>query len=134
MKSYVKGLGEVAISVTDLETAVAFYRDKLGLELIRYEPSHAFFKLAEGAGGHTQVIALFKMDQAASPERTRLHHLALEIEAEDFETVLQEMTERGLKPWTDHHEWVQWSSIYLKDPDGNVVEFVCMDPGNRFNA
>jgi hypothetical protein len=74
------------------------------------------------------------MDQAASPERTRLHHLALEIEACDFETVLKEMKERGLEPWTDHHEWVQWSSIYLKDSDGNVVEFVCKDPGNRFGA
>ena len=125
MKNLVKGLGEIAISTTSLEKAVAFYQDDLGLELIRRQPNLAFFKLADGVGGHTQVLALFEINQAKSPERTRLHHLALAVEAGDFPVVCQKLEDRGLEPRTEHHAWVQWSSVYVKDPDGNTVEFVC---------
>ena len=29
---------------------------------------------------------------------------------------------------TATHEWVHWRSLYIEDPDGNEVEFVCYDP------
>ena len=37
----------------------AFYANIIGLELIKEFPKVAFFKIAEGFGGHTQVIGLF---------------------------------------------------------------------------
>jgi hypothetical protein len=27
------------------------------------------------------------------------------------------------------HPWIGWRSIYIADPEGNVVEFVCYDQG-----
>ena len=29
---------------------------------------------------------------------------------------------------TAEHGWVHWRSLYLKDPEGNEVEFVCYNP------
>ena len=29
---------------------------------------------------------------------------------------------------TADHEWTQWRSLYVNDPEGNVVEWVCYDP------
>jgi hypothetical protein len=29
---------------------------------------------------------------------------------------------------TATHDWVQWRSLYVEDPDGNDVELVCYDP------
>jgi hypothetical protein len=38
------------------------------------------------------------------------------------------LEELGLKVDTTTHAWVQWRSLYVNDPEGNRVEFVCFDP------
>ena len=134
MNSFVKGLGEIALSVSDLTRSIAFYRDTIGLTLIRETETFAFLKVAEGIGGHIQVVALFKASQPPSPERTRLHHLAFGIERENFEAVKASLAEKKIQFWTEHHAWIEWSSIYIEDPEMNVVEFVCKDIGNQLRA
>ncbi|HVF35593.1 MAG TPA: VOC family protein [Candidatus Saccharimonadia bacterium] len=46
------GLGQVAVTVIDLERAVAFYRDVLGLAFLMQVPGMAFFDL----GGGTRLL------------------------------------------------------------------------------
>ena len=55
----IKALGEIALRVDDLDSMQAFYQDVIGLELMRRFPDAAFFKIADGYGGHTQILALF---------------------------------------------------------------------------
>ena len=65
MSKAVRGLGEVALRVIDLECMQAFYQNVVGLELMRRFEKAVFFRLAEGFGGHMQVLALF--DRTADP-------------------------------------------------------------------
>jgi catechol-2,3-dioxygenase len=58
-RSVVKALGEVALRVNDLQLMKLFYQEVLGLHLLGEFPSGALLKIAEGYGGHTQVIGLF---------------------------------------------------------------------------
>ncbi len=55
----VRGLGEIALRVNDLAAMQHFYEQIIGLPLMTRFPNSAFFKIAEGYGGHTQVLALF---------------------------------------------------------------------------
>ena len=55
----VRGLGESALRVNDLAAMQHFYEQIIGLPLMTRFPNSAFFKIAEGYGGHTQVLALF---------------------------------------------------------------------------
>jgi catechol 2,3-dioxygenase len=132
------GVGEVVVRVADLERSIAFYRDILGLELIRVlHGSIAFMRVADGVQGHTQIVGLFKREWPASregktwdgcePRRSTLHHFAIEISLEGYERVLRYLTEQGLNPNTSIHAWIGWRSIYVSDPDENTVEFVCYD-------
>lgn len=132
------GLGEVALRVTNLERAIGVYRDRLGFELLRrFEHGIAFLRVAPGVAGHTQVIGLFDARLPADPRRppwsdaqaavTTLHHFAIEIDPGDYGTALAYLRERGLSPDTAIHSWIGWRSIYVSDPDGNTVEFVCHD-------
>ncbi len=97
----------------------------------------AFFKIGEGYGGHTQVLALFAMDRASNAGRpqweqvdvrsTTLHHFAFTIDLADYESEKQRLEGLGQDVRVSEHAWVQWRSLYINDPDGNVVEFVCFD-------
>jgi catechol 2,3-dioxygenase len=133
------GVGEVAIRVADLPRSIAFYRDVLGLQLIRVmHDAIGFMRVAGGVEGHTQIIGLFshgwpsniegKRWEGTDPRRSTLHHFAIEISLKAYAEVLEYLTRRGLTPYTQTHPWIGWRSIYVSDPDENTVEFVCYDP------
>src|SRR5262249_46078118 len=111
----------------------AFYENVIGLELLQRFPTSAFFRLADGFGGHTQVLALF--DRAGAPEyngleveHSTLDHLAFEVSPEDLARERRRLRDLGLQVDTATHAWVHWRSLYVSDPEGNRVEFVCFDP------
>lgn len=131
-RTAVKSLGEIALRVEELDKMVAFYKDVIRLELLRRAEEHAFFKIAEGYRGHTQVLALFDRTAVAnykpiSAAHTTVDHIAFTIDLGDFESERARLEELEHKVWTAEHGWVQWRSLYLKDPEGNTVEFVCFD-------
>lgn len=124
----IKGLGEVSIRVKDLDAMHKFYEDVVGLELLRREERYVFFKVAEGYGGHTQNLALFETTSPElNQETTTLHHIALNVSLEDYETEKRRLEGLGLKVNATVHEWLHVRSLYFPDPEGNSLEFVCYD-------
>jgi len=129
----IKALGEIALRVNDLDTMQAFYQDVIGLELMRRLPDAAFFKIADGYGGHTQILALFDRSSQSdytglSAAQTTVDHLAFTIAREDFESERARLEALGCKLTFADHDWVHWRSLYVRDPEGNNVEFVYYDP------
>ena len=83
-------LAEIALRVTDIAVMRDFYRDVIGLELIREAETFVFFRVADGLAGHTQVLALFdrsSQDGYVAPDgkRTTVDHLAFTIRKKDFD-------------------------------------------------
>jgi catechol 2,3-dioxygenase-like lactoylglutathione lyase family enzyme len=117
-----------------------FYEEVLGLEVLRREDSFVFFKIADGYGGHTQNLALFQAEDRyllenksldLNPEGTTLHHIALNVALEDFESEKTRLEGLGLKVNATVHEWLHVRSIYFSDPEGNLLEFVAYDASVR---
>lgn len=84
----VTGLHQVAQHVDDLERAIAFYRDVLGLRFIaRFEPPGlAFFDLGSTrllleAGAPSSLLYLRVDDPAAALERLRAQGVTIESDA-----------------------------------------------------
>lgn len=123
----VKGLGEVSICVRDLDAMRKFYEEVVGLEVLRRDENFVFFKVAEGYGGHTQNLALFEVSNTLNPQETTLHHIALNIALEDFESEKMRLESLGLKVNATVHEWLHVRSLYFPDPEGNSLEFVAYD-------
>ena len=64
----VKALGEIALRVENLDLMQQFYQDVIGLKLMKRFDHAAFFKIADGYAGHTQILALFdRTDWAGLP-------------------------------------------------------------------
>ena len=128
----IMGLGEIALRVADLDAMQRFYQEVVGLELLRRFDHAAFFRIADGYGGHTQVLALFDRSGEAGyrgldPGRTTVDHLAFEIAEGDYEVEKARLEGLGVRVTTAEHAWVHWRSLYVDDPEGNTVEWVCYD-------
>jgi catechol 2,3-dioxygenase-like lactoylglutathione lyase family enzyme len=104
--------------------------------VLRRDESFVFFKIAEGYGGHTQNLALFAAaerdfleDKSAhlNPDQSTLHHVALNISLEDFETERKRLVGLGLRLQATEHAWLHVRSLYFSDPEGNLLELVCFD-------
>lgn len=128
MATAVRALGEVALRVNDLDRAQAFYRDVIGLELLRRFDHAVFFRIASGFAGHTTVLALFDRHMRVEPMRSTVDHLAFTIELTDYQRERERLTALGLEVTAATHEWINWRSLYVDDPEGNTVELVCYDP------
>ena len=128
----VRGLGEIALRVNNLDAMQKFYEEIIGLPLMARDATCAFFKIAEGYGGHTQVIALFDRSENPGYRGTdvaisTVDHIAFEISLADFADELARLIGLGLQVDTAEHAWMHWRSLYVADPEGNQAELVCYD-------
>jgi catechol-2,3-dioxygenase len=131
-RTVVRGLGEIAFRVNNLDAMQSFYEHIIGLPLMTRVANCAFFKIADGYGGHTQVFALFDRSQSPGYRGTEaatstIDHIAFEIPIDDFAAELKRLRGLGLQVEIAEHAWVHWRSLYVNDPEGNQVELVCYD-------
>ena len=115
----VRGLDHIVLNVADAERSLRWYRDRLGLEPVRY---------AEWKAGEAPFVSV-RIDEGTiidlqEAERTgeNLNHFALHV-AGDVESIVDhpdvEVVRRaprlfGARGWG--------SAVYVSDPDGNEVE------------
>jgi len=121
-----------AFAVSDLDRAIAFYRDALGLPLMFRrldEEHHEAFAFLELEGGNLELLqALDEQNrpvpfQAPPLREPYCPHLALS--AADLDALCVRLREHGiplLKGPLEIPGSVRW--LYLADPDNNVIEFV----------
>jgi catechol 2,3-dioxygenase len=116
-------IGHVHLKVADLERALAFYRDILGLELTQRHGDEAAFL---SAGGYHHHIALNTWESRGGspppPGTTGLFHVAIRYpDRKALADALRRLVEAGwpIDGATDHGVS---EAIYLRDPDANGVE------------
>ncbi|MEM9318063.1 MAG: VOC family protein [Pseudomonadota bacterium] len=140
----VRGLGEIAIRCADMAVMVDFYERILGLERMAGGASEGitFFRIAEGFGGHTAVLALFDKEYEARPGlhptttkppvtggASALHHIALSLPYAEQPAAMEWYETHGITYRVEQFGWVGWRGIFVQDPEGNTVELVAFDAG-----
>jgi catechol 2,3-dioxygenase len=129
----VEGVGHVVLKVSDLERAVAFYRDVLGLtEVTRRDFGDGSMAFMSNGQHHHDIALVGVGPDARRPEGSDigLYHVALKI-GEDLDVLRAakaHLEAHGVAiQWIADHEVSQ--SIYFADPDGNNIEvYVDADP------
>lgn len=125
----ISGLHHVTAITRDIEAIAGFYRDVLGLALAHEEASpddpqarHFWFGDAEGSAG---TLVSFLEYPELEPSRAgagALHHFALAVEsADELAAWVGYLRSRGVEV-TEVLERGRFRSIYLRDPDGRIVE------------
>lgn len=119
----IRGIYEVAIRVKDLARAEKFYREVLELqEGIRDEKRNWLFLRAGGNAG----MVVLQEDKGEWPAQ----HFAFTIDAADIERAATILREKGISVTEPVvHEWMQATSLYFDDPDGNALELIANNEG-----
>ncbi|MEX2299960.1 MAG: VOC family protein [Bryobacterales bacterium] len=116
-------IGQVALTITDRERSVAFYRDKLGMRLLfEAPPNLAFFD----CGGIRLMLA------PAEKPGERFSSI-LYFRVDDIGKACEALSARGVKfehppsliaKMAGHDLWM----AFLRDPDRNVLGLMCEAP------
>lgn len=116
-------IGHVHLKVSDLDRALAFYRDLLGFEVTTMYGDQAAFL---SAGGYHHHIGLNTWhSQGASPasrEGVGLYHVAiLYPERKDLAAALERLKDAHYRIDGASDHGVS-EALYLRDPDNNGIE------------
>jgi catechol 2,3-dioxygenase-like lactoylglutathione lyase family enzyme len=105
------------LEVADLDAAVSFYSEILGLPLLSRSDERAWFMV-----GAATRIGLWTPQVGIAGGRGGAHvHYALHIAADDYVRAVARLRERGYDPHEEDFE-ENGRAAYVTDPDGNVVE------------
>ena len=122
----VKGIAEIVLNVHDVAAALNFYQEVLGLEIIG-RPGPVFLRAGNPAVSVPQMVVLVPLPHqtgAFTAPRT-LNHLALELDPADFEAEEQRLKALGYEIRYGKHPVIPSRTMYVNDPEGNEVEFIC---------
>lgn len=123
------GLHHVTVIVADLERSTAFYRDTLGLALVKQEANpddpgarHFWFGDAAGTPGTLISCLEYPTMEAGTQGRGATHHVAFGVGSADEQVAWRDwLRSRGVE-CTDVFDRGGFRSIYFRDPDGHILE------------
>jgi len=116
-------IGHVHLRVADLDRAVAFYENVMGLELMQKYGDQAAFMSAGGYHHHVGLNTWGSKDGTPPPPgHTGLFHLALLYpDRAALAAALKRVVEAGVQVEGASDHGVS-EAIYFTDPDGNGIE------------
>ncbi len=116
-------IGHVHLKVSNLERAIAFYRDLLGFELTTMYGSQAAFLSAGGYHHHLGLNTWHSLGGPPAPVRSAgLYHTAILYPTRrDLAEIYMRLLDADY-PITGASDHGVSEAIYLSDPDGNGVE------------
>jgi catechol 2,3-dioxygenase-like lactoylglutathione lyase family enzyme len=137
----------LVVGVTDMDRALTFYRDALGMEvvfesLISGEPFDAVLHATRKQEGRVvggllgglmvELLSLGAKSTAENPARrgiTGIHNVSLSVT--DLDDTHRRIIEAGYTPDQDPFEIGGVRMFFVKDPDGTPVEFIELPGGVR---
>lgn len=123
------GVGPVALTVSDLPRALAFYQRSLGFHVHAQADGTAYLGgESTDQPGRDILVLTERRDARKAPGTSGLYHFAVRLPSrQELARVLQRLVETRtpLQGFADH---LVSEAIYLADPDGNGIEVYCDRP------
>ena len=126
-------IGHVHLKVSDLERALAFYRDILGFEVMQRYGAQAVFISAGGYHHHIGLNTWYSKNAPPAPQNScgLFHTAILYPTRKDLAVAYQRLLEANY-PLTGSADHGVSEALYLNDPDMNGVELYWDRPQDQW--
>jgi len=132
----IAGIHHITLLCRSLDQSAAFYRNMLGMRMVKQTTNeddegarHLFFGDEEGRPGTLVTCLEYPEMEPGTVGAGSTHHFALTVESEDeLHGWHGYLTGQGV-PCTEVMDRTFFKSIYLRDPDGHIVELATVGPG-----
>ncbi len=132
----ISGIHHVTVICRDVVRSADFYRRLLGMRLVKQTVNaddagarHLFFGDSEGRPGTLITCLEYPQLATGAVGIGSTHHFALAVESEaELHGWRRYLIGQGV-PCSEVLDRTYFKSIYLRDPDGHVVELATLDPG-----
>jgi lactoylglutathione lyase len=127
----VSGLFEAHLPVADVQRAIRFYRQVVGLEVAYEVPDRGAVFLWIGEPGGA-MLGLWSLGTA--PMGMRLH-IAFSVGLDEIRTAPEALAAAGVTPLSFFGEpadepsvigWMPAAAVYFRDPDDHMLEYLTM--------
>ena len=128
----IKGVGHVAIAVSNLESSIDFYKNKMGFIVVRTFSRSDGAKVVDLSKTHDQIgeiqLIYYPKDEKSDSSNTAhvgLEHIGLLVE--DIDVIYYDLKSKGIdkfvkKPTAEQPNWPRVAR--LLDPDGVLLELI----------
>ena len=120
-------IGEIAVPVSDVERAVAFYRDTLGMRFLFHPPPSPGFFDCSGVRLMLDAPAKAQSENYSSVIYYKVPDRDTAFETLSEKGVLFEATPHPIAKLPDHELWM----AFPRDPDGNLLALMSEVDGDR---
>ncbi len=125
----IRGIDHLVLRVVDLEAMIRFYTQALGCSVERRREDLGLVHLRAGRSQIDLVTVAGELGRkgGAAPGREgrNLDHMCLRVEAFDLEEIRRQLAPFGVEPSEMKPRFGadgEGPSVYLTDPEGNVIE------------
>lgn len=132
----ISGIHHITLICADVERSAGFYRNLLGLRLVKQTVNeddraarHLFFGDEEGRPGTLVSCLEYAELDEGSVGRGSTHHFALSVGSEEELYAWRDYMVAQGAAVTEVMDRVYYKSLYLRDPDGHIVELATLEPG-----
>lgn len=130
------GIHHITAICSNLERTVSFYRDLLGLSLLKQSTNeddpgarHFYFGDPEASPGSIITFMEYPNMEEGVVGVGIVHHFALRTGSiAELDAWCAHLTSHGIQ-CTEPINRTYYSSIYFRDPDGNIIEIATDGPG-----
>lgn len=132
----ISGIHHVTVLCKDARRSVAFYRNLLGMRALKVTANaddpgarHLFFGDERGQPGTLITCLEYPHMKPGELGTGSTHHFALAVESDEELSAWRDyLVSRGI-PCTEVLDREFCKSVYLRDPDGHIVELATLGPG-----
>jgi catechol 2,3-dioxygenase-like lactoylglutathione lyase family enzyme len=130
------GIHHVTVICRDVAKSVDFYRNVLGMRVVKQTANeddrsarHLFFGDEQGRPGTLITCLEYPQLDRGTVGTGSTHHFALAVESDEELSAWREyLSSRGV-PCTEVMDRTYCKSVYLRDPDGHILELATIGPG-----
>ena len=117
-------LGHIVMNVSDIDASLDFYTKVTGAEVVSDLRDSKIAFLSLGEQHHDIALVQHATEAAADSTQSGLFHMAWQLgDFAELQAAYKELTAAGIELEPIQHNIT--NSLYMHDPDGNMVELYC---------